>query len=203
MAEALRLARLVARAGTWFGGALVILAALMIAVDVLARKLFSVSIGASSEVSGYVLAIGTTWALALTLLDRAHVRIDSLYAVLPVRLCALLDVLALASFMVFAVLLTWQGGKVLEQSIAVDAHSLTPLETPLVLPQLFWVAGFAMFLAVLALLMASALASLVRGRPEEVQRLIGPRTVQQELDEALEEYAHAARELDSGAAGKG
>ena len=47
-------------------------AALMIAVDVIARKLFSVSIGASSEVSGYVLAIGTSWALALALREAAQ-----------------------------------------------------------------------------------------------------------------------------------
>jgi TRAP-type C4-dicarboxylate transport system permease small subunit len=184
----LRLARFVARAGCWFGGAMVAAAALMIAVDVIARKLFSVSIGASSEVSGYVLAIGTSWALALALLDRAHVRIDSLYAVLPVRLCALLDMIALASFMVFAAFTTWQGGKVLLNSIQVDAHSLTPLGTLLAIPQTLWVAGFVLFSAVLLLLFARAVMLLARGRWEDVQRLLGPRTAQQELAEALHEH---------------
>ena len=163
-------------------------AALMIAVDVIARKLFSVSIGASSEVSGYVLAIGTSWALALALLDRAHVRIDSLYTVLPVRLCALLDMLALASFMVFAAFTTWQGGKVLANSIRVDAHSLTPLGTLLAIPQTLWVAGFVLFSAMLLLLFARAAMLLARGRWEDVQRLLGPRTAQQELEEALHEH---------------
>jgi len=163
-------------------------AAFMIAVDVVARKLFSVSIGASSEVSGYILAIGTSWALALALLDRAHVRIDSLYILLPVRLCALLDMLALASFMVFAAFTTWQGGKVLANSIEMDAHSLTPLETLLAIPQFFWVAGFAVFSAVLLLLFARALGFLFAGKLVEVQRLLGPRTVQQELEEAIHEH---------------
>ncbi len=162
-------------------------AALMIAVDVVARKLFSVSLGASSEVSGYVLAIGTSWALALALLDRAHVRIDSLYTVLPVRLCALLDMLALVSFMIFAAFTTWQGGKVLLNSIQVDAHSLTPLGTLLAIPQTLWVAGFVLFSAILLLLFVRAVMLLVRGRWEDVQRLIGPRTAQQELEEALHE----------------
>jgi TRAP-type C4-dicarboxylate transport system permease small subunit len=184
----LGLARLVARAGCWFGGAMVAAAAFMIAVDVLSRKLFGIPLGASSEVSGYVLAIGTSWALALALLDRAHVRIDSLYAVLPLRLCALLDMLALASFMVFAAFTTWQGGKVLLNSIQVDAHSLTPLGTLLAIPQTLWVAGFVLFSAVLLLLFARAAMLLVRGRWEDVQRLLGPRTAQQELEEVMHEH---------------
>ena len=188
MNRLLRLARLVARAGCWFGGALVAAAAFMIAVDVLSRKLFNVPLGASSEVSGYVLAIGTSWALALALLDRAHVRIDSLYTVLPVRLCAVLDMLALASFMVFAAFTTWQGGKVLVNSIQVDAHSLTPLGTLLAIPQTLWVAGFVLFSAILLLLFVRAVMLLAHGRWEDVQRLLGPRTAQQELEEALHEH---------------
>lgn len=188
MDRLLELARAVARAGCWFGGALVAAASFMIAIDVVSRKFFSVSIGASSEVSGYVLAIGTSWALALALLDRAHVRIDSLYMLLPVRLCALLDMIALASFMVFAAFTTWQGGKVLANSITVDAHSLTPLATPLAIPQALWVAGFALFSAVLLLLFVRATMLLARGRWQDVQRLLGPRTAQQELDEALHEH---------------
>jgi TRAP-type C4-dicarboxylate transport system permease small subunit len=188
VAKLLRLARTVARAGCWFGGAMVAGAAFMIALDVLARKLFSVSIGASSEVSGYILAIGTSWALALALLDRAHVRIDSLYILLPVRLCAVLDMLALASFMVFAAFTTWQGGKVLANSIEMNAHSLTPLETLLAIPQFFWVAGFAVFSAVLLLLFVRAVGFLFTGKLAEVQRLLGPRTVQQELEEARHEH---------------
>jgi TRAP-type C4-dicarboxylate transport system permease small subunit len=183
----LGLARLVARAGCWFGGAMVAAAAFMIAVDVISRKLFDYPIGASSEVSGYVLAIGTAWALALTLLDRAHVRIDSLYSVLPVRLCALLDMIALISFMVFAAFTTWQGGKVLLNSINVDAHSLTPLATPLAIPQVLWVAGFVLFSAVLLLLFVRAAMLLAGGRWEDVQRLLGPRTAQQEVEEVLHE----------------
>ena len=115
-------------------------------------------------------------------------RIDSLYSVLPVRLCALLDMLALIAFMVFAAFTTWQGGKVLLNSIQVDAHSLTPLATPLAIPQLLWVAGFALFSAVLLLLFVRATMLLASGRWEDVQRLLGPRPAQQELDEVLHEH---------------
>ncbi|MGA8052058.1 MAG: TRAP transporter small permease [Burkholderiales bacterium] len=188
MIDLLRPARAVARAGTWFGGALVALSAVMISVDVLARKLFSVSLGSSSEISGYVLAIGTTWSLALALLDRAHVRIDSLYVLLPARLGAVLDLVALASFMIFGWLTAWQGTKVFLQSASVDAHSLTPLATPLAVPQFLWAAGFVMFFLVMLLLAVRAAGILVRGRLEDVQRLLGPLTAEQEVEEAIEEH---------------
>jgi TRAP-type C4-dicarboxylate transport system permease small subunit len=66
----------VAQAGLWFGGALVLLAALLIAVDVVLRKVFNASIGGADELAGYALAIGTAWGLGAALLDRTHIRID-------------------------------------------------------------------------------------------------------------------------------
>ena len=187
MDRLLRLAHLASRGGAWFGGAIVAAAALVISTDVLMRKLFDTTLGGASEISGYVLAISTTWALALTLLDRAHVRIDSLYVLLPTRLCALLDILALLSFMVFAGFLTWQGWVIFHQSAVLGSRSLTPLATPLAIPQFFWLAGFAFFLLVMILLLARALIALATGRIEDVHRLLGSRTAMQELEQAVQE----------------
>ena len=69
--------------GLWFGGALVLLAAVLIGIDVLMRKFLDRSIGGADELAGYSLAIGTAWGLGAALLDRAHIRIDSLYVLLP------------------------------------------------------------------------------------------------------------------------
>ena len=77
--------------GLWFGGALVLLAALLIGIDVLMRKFLNRSIGGADELAGYALAIGTAWGLAAALLDRAHIRIDSLYVLLPQKLRLALD----------------------------------------------------------------------------------------------------------------
>ena len=44
------------RYGLWFGGALVLLAALLIGVDVTLRKFFQTSIGGADELAGYALA---------------------------------------------------------------------------------------------------------------------------------------------------
>jgi TRAP-type mannitol/chloroaromatic compound transport system permease small subunit len=188
MDRLLNLARTLSRAGAWCGGALVALAALMVSVDVLMRKLLGTTLGGASEVSGYVLAMSTTWALALALLDRAHVRIDSLYVLLPARICAILDIVALLAFMIFAWILTTQGWVMFEQSFELGSRSLTPLETPLAFPQFVWVAGFAFFFLVMLLLLIRAVTALVSGRIADVQRLLGSRTALQELEEAIQEH---------------
>jgi TRAP-type mannitol/chloroaromatic compound transport system permease small subunit len=179
----------IARAGTWFGGGLIIASAFLVGVEVVIRKAFALTIGGADELSGFALAISTSWALAFTLLERAHIRIDSLYIHLPVRLCALLDVLGLTLFTAFVGLIAWHGYGVFQTTLRLDAHSVSPLGTPLVWPQLLWVAGLVMFLAIASLLLARALAALVTGDLAMVQRLAGSRTVSEEVASELGEVA--------------
>jgi TRAP-type mannitol/chloroaromatic compound transport system permease small subunit len=192
---ALVLARKVARAGAWFGGALLIAAAFLVGVEVVIRKAFNLTIGGADELSGYALAISTSWAIAFTLLERAHIRIDSLYAHLPVRLCAVLDIAGLALLTALFVLIAWHGYGVFLTSYRLGAHSLSPLGTPLVIPQLIWVLGFAMFLVIAILLLVRALMLLIAGDAQAVMRLIGSRTTGEEIEAelgGLEPPAHDA-----------
>jgi TRAP-type C4-dicarboxylate transport system permease small subunit len=184
------LAAAISRAGAWFGGALVLLAAGIVAVDVVLRAVLSVTIGGSDELSGYALAIASAFAFALALLERAHVRIDTLYAVLPLRVAALFDVLAMAAMVALAVFLALQGWRVFAQSFTLGARALTQLNTPLSLPQGLWVAGLAWFALVACLLLLRALMLLLRGDAAAVARLIGTRTAAEELAE--ERAAQAA-----------
>jgi TRAP-type mannitol/chloroaromatic compound transport system permease small subunit len=179
-------ARKVARAGAWFGGALLIASAFLVGIEVVIRKAFDLSIGGADELSGFALAISTSWALAFTLLERAHIRIDSLYVHLPVRLCALLDLLGLVLFTSFIALIAWYGLGVFRTSYGLGAHSLSPLGTPLVVPQLFWVSGFVVFLAVAIILFVRALVALVTGDLSTVRGLLGSRTVGEEIEAELE-----------------
>jgi TRAP-type mannitol/chloroaromatic compound transport system permease small subunit len=188
MDRLLSLARQLSRIGAWCGGALVAASALMISIDVLMRKLLATTLGGASEISGYVLAVSATWAFALALLDRAHVRIDSLYVLLPARACALLDIVSLLAFMVFAGILTMQGWAMFEQTFELGSRSLTPLETPLWIPQFLWLTGFAFFFAVMLLLLVRAATAFVTGRIGDVTRLLGSRTALQELEEAIQEH---------------
>ena len=178
-------ARKAARAGAWFGGGLLLAAAFLIGVEVVIRKAFNLTIGGADELSGHALAISTSWALAFTLLERAHIRIDSLYAHLPTRICALLDIAGLALLTVFVALIAWYGLGVFQTSYRLGAHSLSPLGTPLAVPQLIWVLGFVLFLVIATLLLVRALMLLIAGDAAAVTRLIGSRTVSEEIEAEL------------------
>lgn len=174
-----------ARVGVWFGGALLIIASFIIGIDVLMRKLFSISIGGADELSGFALAIGSAWALGFALLDRAHVRIDSLYVVLPTRVCAVLDILGLCALTVFFALVAWFGFGVFQQSFELGARTMSPLATPLAYPQFLWVAGLVLFVLIAVLLLGRAMMALIVGDMRAVQRLLGSKTVVQEIDAEL------------------
>jgi len=190
-------ARVLSRVGAWFGGGLLIIAAFVIGVDVVIRKLFNLTIGGADELSGYALAIGSAWSFAFALGERAHVRIDSLYAVLPTRLCAILDILGLSILVLFFAMVTYFGYGVLGNTIAFDAHSMSPIATPLIYPQSLWVAGLSLFVAVAALLLIRACVAFVTGDIATVRRLVGSRSATQEIEQELK-GAEARRRMESG-----
>ena len=87
--------KLVARLGTGMGYAAgwgFILCACFITFDVLARRFLGFSSQATTELTGYSLAFGISWALAHTLSTRAHVRIDVLYLAVEVSRLGEIDV---------------------------------------------------------------------------------------------------------------
>ena len=86
-----------------------LLAAVLIGIDVLMRKFLDRSIGGADELAGYALAIGTAWGLGAALLDRAHIRIDSLYVLFPQKLRLALDIVALVLFIGFFALTCGMG----------------------------------------------------------------------------------------------
>jgi hypothetical protein len=59
---------------------------------------------------------------------------------------------------------------------------MSPLGTPLALPQAAWVAGLTLFVAVALLLILRASWALLRGDLVTVRRLAGPRTLAEELE---------------------
>ena len=173
----------IAQRAAWFGGTLIFLAAIVVSFDVIARKLFSFSIGGADELSGYAFAIGSAWAFAFTLLRRANVRVDIVYAKLPVRVCAVLDLLALIAVGVFVALLSNYAFDVAMQSWQRNALSNTQLKTPLWIPQGLWVLGLMLFMATLTLMLVRAAVALVIGDFAAVQKMFGARTMQEDADE--------------------
>lgn len=191
------LSRRVSTAGLWFGGALVLLAAVVIGIDVLMRKFLATSIGGADELAGYALAIGTVWGLGAALLDRAHIRIDSLYVNFPILPRVALDLVSVALFVGFFAMIAWHGWGVVEQSWIAGSRSQSALETPTVIPQAIWFVGLIVFIVSGALLFLRTLTTALRGDLEGAVRLAGTRSAEEEVEDEIRDLkARAARETD-------
>src|SRR5436190_7630945 len=185
MDAAIRLARRLTRFGLWFCGALILAAAVLIGVDVTLRKVFNASIGGADELAGYALACGTAWSLGAALLDRAHIRIDSLYVLFPRPLRLALDFAGIALLVAFFGLIARHGWNVAEQSWVSGSRSQSALQTPTVLPQSVWLAGLALFLAVALVLLVHAALLIARGKAAEAEHAISTRSAAEEVEDEI------------------
>lgn len=162
-------------------------AALLIGVDVTLRKFFNASIGGADELAGYALAIGTAWSLGAALLDRAHIRIDSLYVLFPRWLRLALDFAGIALLIAFFGLIARHGWNVVQQSWVSGSRSQSALQTPTVLPQSIWLAGLALFFLIGLALLARAAMLAARGEAAAAEKLISTRSAAEEVQQEIEE----------------
>lgn len=196
----------------WLGGLSLLLAAFMIVIEVIGRKIggseiafellgMSIDTGVtmpqfrvpgSDEYSGYVFAGATTWAYAYTLIHRSHIRIDALYNVFPQRVRAILDVVGLALLGFYVVFLTERAWVVFLSTLDKGSKAATPQQTPLWLPQGVWVTGLTFFAIVTVFLCLYAALCLFTGRTGEVQKLAGTMSV----DEEVQEETRGVKEME-------
>lgn len=185
------LPNLIIRAGALIAGYATLILSLMITIEVLGRKFFNFSFKGVDEIGGYVLAIGVSFSLAYSFVMRAHTRVDILLARLNPKASALLNVVAGLMIAALAVFLCWQGFASLQESIEFDSHASTPLQTPLWLPQGIWVAGLGLFALTALVYAIRGVYLLLIGNDKAVNTLLGPRTTDDELNEALEDLGDA------------
>lgn len=161
------------RLGTLIGGVMVFVAALIVCVELLLRNLFAVSLGGADELSSYLFAVAVAWSLPQVILTNANIRIEALVALVPapvrlplLRLGTLLLGLFLAVLAARAVQMAWY-------SWSIDARAVTPLQTPLALPQSLWAAGLVVAAATgfLQVLRDHALGVELSGARREAQEL--------------------------------
>lgn len=179
-------------AGALAGGLMMLAAAVLVSVDVIIRKLANVTLGGADELSGYALAIGSTWSFAFVLLHRGNVRIDALYQYLPRALAALCDLLAVVALLTFGGVTAWHGWGVVAQSWASNSHSNSALAVPLVVPQALWWLGWLWFMLCGLLLLTRSVGPLLRRDWPAINRLIGARSIAEEAEEELANALAAA-----------
>jgi TRAP-type C4-dicarboxylate transport system permease small subunit len=175
----------ISRVGAIAGGAMLLIASIVICIDITARYLFSWTVGGADELSGYALAISSAWGLSAAVLTRSHIRIDTVYVRVRSRLRAVLDLASLATFVFFFALITYYAWGVLKQSWTSDSHSLSEIQMPLIFPQGLWVLGLAFFVFVSALLFARGLRFLMKGDLDSLFALIGSKSAVAEAEEEV------------------
>jgi TRAP-type C4-dicarboxylate transport system permease small subunit len=153
-------------------GVLLLACVVFILADIVLRQLDS-SLGGTDEISGYVMAIATSWGMGFALIELGHVRIDLVRARLLGRGRVLLDLVALASLATTVSLIAIRGWPVLSRSLANHSRANTPLETPLALVQAPWLAGWIWFAIVSWLTFVAALAMVLRRDYSAAEAAIG------------------------------
>jgi len=183
-----------ARVSGWICGLLLTVSAFLIGLDIALRETLVVTIGGANELSGYALAVSSSWGCTVALVHRMHVRIDSVYTHLSARIRAVLDMVGLAAFIYFLAFVTFYAWKVLEQSIESNSHSISALGAPLAVPQAVWFAGFVVFLGVASIYLLRAMLAFAKGDLRRLRELLGARSIEEEMEFEKESLGLAPRE---------
>lgn len=145
----------------------------LVLIDIVLRRL-GASFGGTDEISGYVMAIGTAWGMAYGLTELSHIRIDFLRRTVGLpkwrAVLDLLSIFTLASTISVVALKCWP---VVETTLRNNSTANTPLETPLMLVQLPWFAGWTWFAITAWLTFVAALSLIVRGDFTKSEQAIG------------------------------
>ncbi len=175
-----------ARFASWVFGLSLVALSFFVAAETVARKLFNFSFEGADELGGYVLAIGSSLAFTVALVDRAHVRIDFLHRRLPATIRSVLDWLSIVSLALFGIFLVYVGRFVIADTIAYGSVAPTPWATPMIYPQAGWFAGYVLFAFVAVGLALYATYLLLRGRLDALSEAFDPKGVEDEIKEELD-----------------
>lgn len=153
-------------------GGLLLLSVLVTIVDIVLRQIGH-SLGGTDELSGYAMAIATSWGMSYTLTGLAHVRIDLLRARCSAPFRSMFDAIALLSLAATALVIAYRVWPVLAKSLKNNSTANTTLETPLWIPQSMWMAGWVWFAFSATILTLLVLVSAFRKDHEAINRTAG------------------------------
>ena len=176
----------VARVFAWIGGAMIMVAALIVSTEVICRKLLALPFSGSDEVGAYLFAVGTSWSMAFVLVTRGHVRIDALYGGFSPIVRAVLDLVALVGLAVLVIALADRAWELVSDNLSGWNRSNTPLRVPLAYPQLPWFFGFALFLLAMTIAVLRSSVAMVRGDFAKVSDTVGIPSQDEEVKGELE-----------------
>ena len=125
-------------------GTMFLLLALFITYQVIARKFDFVMAPGMDLMSGYTMAMASTWAFSYALRAGSHVRIDVLLPFMSPKVRWLADQAALGSIVFFIAVTSWKTWVMVLKSYEIGAVTNTYPLVPLWIPQIFVAIGFSM-----------------------------------------------------------
>lgn len=153
-------------------GILLLVCAAFVLLDIVLRQLGS-SFGGTDEISGYVMAIATSWGMGFAMLELGHVRIDILRSRSNTFGRNLFDLFSMIVLTATITLIAFKCWPVVEKSIANTSRANTSLETPLWIVQLPWFGGWVWFALMAWLTLLAALSLFLKGRFQDTEAAIG------------------------------
>ncbi|MCA3245711.1 MAG: TRAP transporter small permease subunit [Tagaea sp.] len=179
------LAQRISRLFAWAAGACILFGCgLLVSLDVITRAIFRRGVIESFEISGYAFAAAVGLGMAFAVASKSHIRVDIALGLLPRKLRAPFDLIASAALAAVALALAWFCWGVLDQSIAMNAKSVSTMQTPMALPQSVWFAGLFWFAAMSVIVPVQALLRLLAGDRAGFEALVGSLRVDEEIEQA-------------------
>ncbi|ALM53280.1 C4-dicarboxylate ABC transporter substrate-binding protein [Halomonas huangheensis] len=166
-------------------GAMMILLALLITLETLIRKFFSLSMGGVDELGGYAIAIAAPLAFCVAMVEQAHIRINLLHMHLPSSVQAVLNALATLSMGLMAAFLLYFTVQTVLETQLYRSIAQTPWGTPLIYPQTVWLVAMSTFVLAAVVLSFKALLLLIKRDWSTLIGQFGPGSTQDELDAEL------------------
>ncbi len=177
------------RATSWLFGGLLVALSLFVALETALRKLAGVSLQGADELGGYVLAVGGGLSFTVALVERAHVRIDFIYARLGPRWRAAIDGVSALSLAALGLFFARYGWLVVADTLEYGSTSPTAWATPMIWPQSAWYLALVSFTLASVWSAVRAVRWIVAGRADAVERALRPRGLDEELDAELADAA--------------
>ena len=171
----------------WIFGLTMLALSVMVTIETLVRKLFSISLGGVDELSGYAVAIAGPLAITIALIESAHIRINIFYLRMSRPARRVLDVLSMIALTILSGFLSFFAYRTVMDTYQFKSLAQTPWATPMIYPQSLWLLALLIFTATTLFLLAKSFVFLNRKDWEAMDQILAPESLEDELKAELED----------------
>ncbi len=157
-----RVITFLSKLSAWISGIFIVLMILLITLEVAGRKLFGFSTLVADEFSGYMLVLITFMGAAYTVKTEGFTRMEVIYLRFKGKGRWVFNVLVNLIALIFLLIIDYWIWTFVLSSYRADTKSISIVQTPLFIPQLFM--GLGVTLLVLEVILQFSLSLLGRDR---------------------------------------